>query len=129
MKARTQKYNTFDNPAGFIEQHFLGVQSADSVIAAVEELVRRAKKLKINKQHVFILVDVSDVPKIDVSGKMSRARKEAIKAMKDADYDKIAVYGDTALQIMVNTLALIAGKRDKIRVFASRVEALKWLKS
>lgn len=127
--AKAQKFVTFDNPAGFIEQHYHGVQSADSVIRAVEELVKRAKRLRVKKEDVFILVDVSEVPKIDISGKMSRARQEAVNAMKDAEYDKIAVYGNVAVQIMVNTLALIAGRRDKVRVFASRIEALKWLKS
>ena len=56
------------------------------------------------------------------------ARKEAVKAMKNARYDRIAVYGNVAVQIMVNTLVLIAGKRQKIRVFSDRVEALRWLK-
>lgn len=124
-----QKFITFHNPAGFIEQHFQGIQSAESVIGAIEDLVSRAKALKNKKKTVFILVDLSEVPKIDASSKMSRARQEAVNAMKEADYDKIAVYGDTAIQILVNTLALIAGERDKVRVFASRVEALKWLKS
>jgi hypothetical protein len=52
-----------------------------------------------------------------------------VEAMKQAEYNRIAVYGNAAVQIMVNTLILIAGKRDKIRVFSNREEALKWLKS
>lgn len=126
---QSQKFITFDNPAGFIEQHIKGRQSADSVMGAVEDLVKRSMKLKVKKKLVLILVDVTDVPGIDTSGKMTEASKEAVEAMMDAEYDKVAVYGDIAVQILVNTLAIIAGKRDKIRVFASRVEALKWLKS
>jgi len=122
------RYKIFVNPSGFIETHFLGNQTPDSVIGAVDELVKRAQKLKLRKELVLILVDVTNVPKIDISGKMANARKEAVKAMTNAQYDKIAVYGNVAVQILVNTLVLIAGKRDKIRVFSSRIEALKWLK-
>jgi hypothetical protein len=125
----TKKFETFFNPAGFIEQHYKGNQTPDSVIAAVNVLVARAKKLKLDKRLALILVDVTDVPKIDISGKMARARKEAVQAMRSAEYDRIAIYGNVAVQVMVSTLVMIAGKRDKIRVFADRVEAIKWLKS
>jgi hypothetical protein len=123
------KFETSFNPAGFIEQIFMGNQTPDSVIAAVEELIKRAKKLKAEGEKALILVDVTGVPKIDISGKMARARQQAVKAMATAQYDRIAVYGNVAVQIMVNTLVLIAGKRDKIRVFGNRVDALRWLKN
>lgn len=126
--SKTEKFQTFDNPAGFIEQHFIGVQTSDSVIGAVEALVKEAKKLARKKKEILILVDVTKVPKIDISGRMAKARKEAVQAMKDAEYDRIAVYGNVAVQLMVNTLVLIAGKKDKIKVFGDRVEALRWLK-
>lgn len=125
---QTEKYKTFFNPSGFIEQHFIGIQTPKSVIAAVDDLVKNAKKLKAKGLPVLILVNVTDVPKIDISGKMVKARQEAVIAMRTAEYDRIAVYGNPAVQIMVNTLVLIAGKRDKIRVFGNRLDALKWLK-
>lgn len=126
---RQAKFRTFNNPGGFIEQHFLGIQTPDSVTAAVRDLVRRSRKLNDKNRPVLILVSVEQVPKIDISGKMAPARKQAVEAMRSAQYDRIAIYGTTAVQIMVNTLVLIAGKRDKIRVFGDRVEALRWLKS
>jgi len=126
--SKADRFKTFYNPSGFIEQHFIGIQTPNSVISAVEDLVQRAGRLKRKKQAILILVDVTDVPKIDISGRMAKARQEAVQAMKDAEYDRIAVYGNIAVQIMVNTLVLIAGRRDKIRVFSSRIEALKWLK-
>jgi len=128
MKAN-DKFDTSFNPAGFIEQIYKGNQTPESVIAAVNELIKRAKALKAQGEKALILVDVSAVPKIDISGKMARARQEAVKAMSTAEYDKIAVYGNVAVQILVNTLVLIAGKRDKIRVFGDRVEALRWIKA
>lgn len=123
------KVKTTLHPAGFIEQVFIGNQTPASVIGAVEELVKRAKKLKARHEKVLILADVTAVPKIDISGKMAGARREAIAAMSSAEYDKVAVYGSIGVQILVNTLVLIAGKRDKVRVFGERVEALRWLKS
>lgn len=125
---KNEKFMTFFNPGGFIEQHFIGNQTPDSVIDAISELVQSAKKIRSKNQDALILVDVTKVPKIDVSGRMIRARQEAVKAMMNADYDRVAVYGSTALQVLVNTLILIAGKRDKIRVFSDRLDALKWLK-
>ncbi len=127
--SESKKVKTTFNPAGFIEQVYIGNQTPDSVIKGVTELVRRAKKLKADRKQVLILADVTGVPKIDISGKMARARKEAIQAMTTAEYDKVAVYGNVGVQILVNTLVLIAGKRDKIRVFSDRLAALKWLKS
>jgi hypothetical protein len=125
---RREKYKTFFNPSGFVEQHFIGIQTPESVIAAVDELVKRAKNLKDKGQQAMILVCVEEVPKIDISGKMAGARKQAVAAMRSAEYDRIAIYGNTAVQILVNTLVLISGKRDKIRVFDNRVDALRWLK-
>jgi hypothetical protein len=121
-------YKCFYNPAGFVEIHFMNEQTSDSVISAVNELVERSKKLNAKRQKVLVLADVTDVPKIDISGKMAPARKQAVKAMTDAKYDRIAVYGNVAVQILVNTLALIAGKRHQIKVFSDRAEAVRWLK-
>lgn len=123
------KVETFINPAGFIEQWFSGPQKPESLIHGVEQLVKKAKKINARSEAVLILVDASSVPKIDGTGQMAQARKVAVKAMKSAPYNKIAVYGNLAVQIMVNTLALVAGRRDKVKVFADRTDALRWLKS
>jgi hypothetical protein len=123
-----EKYNTFYNPGGFVELCFYSEQTPESVISAVTELVSWSKNLSSKKKKIYILVDVTEIPKIDTSGKMAAARKEAVRAMTTAKYDRIAIYGGVAVQIMVNTLVLIAGKRQKIRVFSDRLEALRWLK-
>jgi predicted glycosyltransferase len=123
-----KKYKTIYNPAGFVELYYRGEQTPKSVIDSVTELIGWSDKLNAEKKRVLILVDVKDVPKIDISGRMAAARKEAVSAMADAKYDRIAVYGNVAVQILVNTLALIAGKRYKVRVFSNRIEALGWLK-
>ena len=126
---KDELFKSFYNPSGFVEMHFSGEQTPDSVIAAIAELVGWSKKLNTKKQKVLILADITGVPKIDISGKMTPARRAAVKAMTSAKYDRIAVYGNVAVQILVNTLVLIAGKRKQVRVFSDRAEALRWLKA
>jgi len=126
---KDELFKSFYNPSGFVEMHFSGEQTPDSVIAAIAELVGWSKKLNTKKQMVLILADITGVPKIDISGKMTPARRAAVKAMTSAKYDRIAVYGNVAVQILVNTLVLIAGKRKQVRVFSDRAEALRWLKA
>jgi len=123
-----QKYNVFYNPSGFVELHYQGEQTPKSVIDSVNELIDWSDKLSAEKKRVLILIDVTDVSKIDISGKMAAARKEAVRVMTRDKYDRMAFYGNLAVQILINTLALIAGKRQKVRVFPSRIEALGWLK-
>jgi len=125
----TEKFEIFINPGGFIEQRFVGSQNPESVRTAIERLIKQSEKLSSKKGRVLILVDITNISNIDVSGKMSETRGEIVEAMRQAEYDRIAIYGDLAGQVMVNTLVLIAGRRRKIRVFEDRIGALKWLKS
>jgi hypothetical protein len=58
---------------------------------------------------------------------MAEVRKAAAKAIKDIKFDRVALYGPLHLQVILTTLALVAGKRDKVKVFDSRAAAIKWL--
>jgi hypothetical protein len=60
---------------------------------------------------------------------MSDVRKAAAKAIKEIKFERVALYGPLHLQVILTTLALIAGKRDKVQVFDSRAAAIKWLLS
>lgn len=127
--AQSKKFQVFTNPAGFIEEKFIGLQTPESVTLAVDKLIKMTRQLAAQKKPVYVLVDLSEVPKVNLTAQMKLAQKGMVKSMQIERYDKVAVYGNPGSQIVVNTLALIAGKRDKIRVFATRIEALKWLKS
>jgi hypothetical protein len=126
---QTKKYELFFNPAGFIELHYTGAQTSDSVISASNQLFKKSAKLKSKKEPALILVDVTNVPLTNNHTKMAPARKEAVRAISSDDYDRLAVYGSVTVQVVMNTIILIAGKRDKVRVFANREDAVKWLKS
>jgi hypothetical protein len=60
---------------------------------------------------------------------MAEVRKEAAKALKNIKFERVALYGPLHLQVILTTLALIAGKRNKVQVFDNRTAAIKWLLS
>ena len=125
----TEKFELFISPSGFIEEKFIGRQTPESVQTAVDQLIKLSRKLKGQKKRVLILVDITGISKVNTSDRMKETRQAMVKAMKEESYDRLAVYGNMATQVLVNTMALIAGKRNKVRVFDNRIDALKWLKN
>src|SRR5579872_170816 len=119
---------TFIDPAGIVEQHYIGQQTPESILRALKDLEAYVKKAaKLNKP-VLILADVSLVPKIDLSKRMIEVRKAGIETMRSIKFRRAAVYGPLKVQVLVNTMALISGKQDKLKVFGNRVKAVAWLK-
>jgi len=125
----TEKFELFISPSGFIEEKFIGRQTPESAQTAVDQLIKLTRKLKGQKKRVLILVDITGISKVNTSDRMKETRQAMVKAMKEEPYDRLAVYGNMATQVLVNTMALIAGKRNKVRVFDNRIDALKWLKN
>lgn len=123
-----KKYELFFNPAGFIELHFIGAQTSESIIESSRRMFKKTEKLKTDKKPALVLVDVTKIPLTNNHRQMAPARKEAVRMLSSSNYDRIAVYGSLPVQVAMNTIILIAGKRDRVRVFADRVEAIKWLK-
>jgi hypothetical protein len=128
MMQKAQNTNIFINPSGFIEQHFRGTLSPEDIIAALKQLKAHAKKEKSAGNTVLILEDASNITKLDfLSPKMAHVRKEATKAAKEIDFERSAIYGPLPYQVIVTTLAIVSGKRNRIRVFDNRAAAIKWL--
>src|SRR5579871_483607 len=119
---------TFINPAGIVEQHYIGQQTPESILIALRDLEGCIKEAAKFKKPVLILADVSLVPKIDLSKRMLEVRKAGIKTMGSVKFRRAAVYGPLKVQVLVNTMALISGKQDKLKVFGNRVKAIAWLK-
>jgi hypothetical protein len=118
----------FINPSGFIEQHYSGELEPQTIIDGLNKLKSYSKKLNSKNQPVLILEDVSKITKLEfLSPKMAAIRKAAAKAVKEINFERAAVYGPLHIQIIITTLALVAGKRDKLRAFESRAAAIKWL--
>jgi molybdopterin biosynthesis enzyme len=128
MKQNSNNTKIFINPSGFIEQHYFGELDPESILDGLTQLRASVKKIKSGDERVLILEDVSKITKIEfLSPKMAEVRKAAAKAIKDIKFDRVALYGPLRLQVILTTLALIAGKRNKVQVFDSRAAAIKWL--
>lgn len=127
---KTANYvKTFLNPAGFIDQYYVGAQTPQEILAAIKRLGYYSNKLQKQEKPVLILVDVSRITKIDLSNRTLSARKAGIKAMRSVKYKRAAVCGPLPIQILVTTLALVAGAHSKVRVFENRLDAVRWLRA
>jgi hypothetical protein len=128
MQEYSNNTKIFINPSGFIEQHYFGELDPEGVLDGLSQLRACAKKLNYEDKTVLILEDVSKITKVEfLSPKMAEVRKAAAKAVKEIKFDRVALYGPLHLQVILTTLALVAGKRDKVKVFDSRPAAIKWL--
>src|SRR5579872_5525757 len=114
---------TFINPAGFVEQHYRGDQTKKTVSHGVASIHRLANKVKSGGKEPLLLVDISEVTSTDIGSHMA-----AVKGMKNVPYKKLAIYGPLQLQVLLNTLAIVADKHDQARAFNNRADALRWLR-
>jgi hypothetical protein len=122
------KSSIFINPRGFIEQRFIGLVSPESTIDAIKQITTYTKKQQAQGKPVLILEDLTEVAKSEfLSPKMAEVRHAVARATKELNFDKAAAYGPLSFQVIVASLALMAGKRNQIMVFGSRTDAIKWL--
>ncbi len=115
---------TFINPAGFIEQHYKGYQSAPSVIAGIKKMKHCIQALQKQEKPALVLIDITQL-----TGTSAASRKAGLDGIKSVNYDKAAMYGPTWTQVLVNTLALVGGKSKTVKAFENRSQAIRWLKS
>lgn len=120
--ASESKVETTWNPAGFVQQKYTGDQTADSVGKGIENMKKCAAKNLKTGRPLLVLIDITDLGHTD-----SAAHAAGIKGIKSMDFKRAAVYGPLQTQVLVNTLVMIAGKKNKMRAFSSRAEAVKWL--
>ena len=125
-----KKVETFIHPSGFVEQHYSGFQTINSVLTGLRDLEKNVNKsVKEQGKPALILVDTTGLTKVDLSRRMLGARQKGVQLMRDLNFKKAAIYGPLAIQILVNTMAKIAGVNGRLRVFENRVDAIRWLKS
>jgi hypothetical protein len=122
-KLSGSRVETFISPAGFLEQKYIGPQTGPSVKNGVKKLDVQSKKIISQNKDVLMLINLDDVTTTNRA-----AHLEAVKAMRYLQYKKTAIYGPVRLQVLLNTLTLVAGMQKKIRVFSNRIEAIKWLR-
>jgi hypothetical protein len=122
-----QKSSVFINPRGFIEQHYYDGQTPESSLSAIKQLEKSIAKQQAQGKPVFIYVDITRIKKIDLSVKMLPTRVKAAEVMKERDFVKAAVCAPLPAQVLATTLALVAGKSKRVRVFDDRAQAVRWL--
>ncbi|MBX4197154.1 hypothetical protein KW801_01185 [Candidatus Saccharibacteria bacterium] len=123
-KKPKNRIEIFINPAGFIEQHYYGYVSVAALFESRKELMRCVDRLSQQNQPILILSDLTGMKKTSAA-----ARKLGMETMNETPYQKAAIYGPMLSQVMVKSLALVAGKQQEIKVFDDRLAAVKWLKS
>jgi hypothetical protein len=94
-----------------------------------EDLVRLLeiqKELNEKKLPLLLIYDATGA-----SGANSGIRKQAIKNMRSLNYHKVAVYGigSTYMKYMANFVILGIGSADKVKIFDTKEEAEKWVRS
>jgi hypothetical protein len=124
LLAASKKVETILNPAGFIEQSYVGYQSEKSVTEGIDTLEKLTNKLLKQGKPVLILIDITKL-----GGTSAKARLAGVSGMRKVSYIRAAMYGPLSSQVLVNTLALIAGTQDKTKAFSNRTDAISWLKS
>jgi len=124
LSKSTGTVKTFMNPAGFIEVHYIGRQTAESVAESVKVLQKSAKKIHASKRPVLILLDISRL-KIVFDQK---AHAVAARGLTEVPFERGAIYGPLKAQLLINTLSMVAGVQYKVRAFGDRLEAIEWLR-
>jgi hypothetical protein len=128
MTQKAKSMEIFINPSGFVEQHYSGTLEPEAILEGLIKLKKYSKELESQNKPVLILEDVSKIKKLEfLSPRMAKVRKAAAKTTKEINFTRAAVYGPLHIQIIITTLALVAGKRDILQAFDNRVLAIKWL--
>ena len=109
---------------GYIHHIYDGDQTAAIIFSDVQKIIEHIKQLRSEKRNVKVLGDYTKIGASD-----SSARKAASEALKDADYDKAALFGTNVFHTVAANLIIIAsGKRKKVKVFRTKQQAIEWLK-
>ena len=114
----------FIGTEGYIHHVYVGDQTYELIQHDVAQIIQYIKQLRNEKKTVKVLGDYSRIGYTD-----SGARKAASEALKDADYDKAALFGTNVFHTIAANLIIIAsGKSKKVKVFHTKQKALDWLR-
>ena len=110
---------------GFIHLDYKGEQNYQTAKADQEPMDKLVRMLHQQGKKAYILVDATNVPKQD-----SGARKAAVEIVLSVPYDRVALYGGSPfIRNVAGLIVKAVGKSHKFGFFATREEAVKWLKS
>jgi hypothetical protein len=75
-----------------------------------------------------ILIDITTDSVIRSSAFRKRVADEIMDIAKNIGFEKTAIYGGTVTTRAIASFIMIASRQKNMKVFASKKEALKWLK-
>ena len=108
---------------GYIHHVYDGDQTYSILQKDVEQIVELLKQRRGEKKPAKVLGDHTKIGKAD-----SSARKAASEAIKNGDYDKLALFGTNVFHtVAANLIILASGRSKKVKVFKTRSKAIIWL--
>lgn len=123
MQPSADKNLVFVNPEGYFEVVLVGQQTEDSF----KELFDSAKPLideaAAAGRPLRGLVDMTKQTGYSIS-----SDKAALELLESISYDKMAMYNPPH-KAVTEGIIMAMGRNDNTRIFTSRDEAIKWLKS
>lgn len=115
----------FLNDKGWMEVHYIGDQTSETILKTHEEHKNVSKQHMLGEKPLKYLVDVSKLTKND-----SGARKAVVFAIGDLNVEKLAVFGGGIfLKTLTNLIFTAVGKQSIMKYFSSREDAEKWLET
>lgn len=119
------KDTVFLDKAGIVNVLLEGKQTYQAIRHASDEMDALSSKLRREGKPVYVLVDISKM-----GGHDSGARREGYERLFTIYYDKFAMFGGGLFLKSVANLVVKATKLgNKVKVFNTREEAIRWLKS
>lgn len=109
---------------GIIHCQFTGDQTPAAVDEATKLVRKQVAALRRTGQPMIILIDITTVGE----GR-GAVRKKGGEVLRQLKYDKIAIHcGNRIDEVTVNFIIAAVGKKDSVRAFLKRGQALRWLK-
>lgn len=113
----------FFNPDGFFEVVISGHQTEDSFRKLFEQAKPLMDKATSEGKPLRGLMDMTNETGYSLS-----SDKAALELLESISYDKLAMYNPPHSAV-AEGIIIAMGRSDKTKIFKSREDAIKWLKS
>lgn len=108
---------------GIILEIFEGDQSYDTVQQTTDKLSEKIEEVKKKGKEAKVLIDLTGIGSTNAG-----SRKASVGALRNLDYDKIALFGGSNyVRHLSNFVIKASGRSKKAKVFKEKKEAMKWL--
>lgn len=113
----------FISEENVIECRVIGNQTAESVQAMGKKIESLLAQRKVQHKPLLVLDDVTHMGSVPPA-----ARNYVVSLAKTLPYDRLAMLGKGGLvRIGANLLIRASGRRNRLRYFSNRQEAIAWL--